>query len=99
MVTPLKKILKKIYFVTLLLGISLYTSLKESYLRHYTFFCLHLKDMLIHMQGLVNGPCYFVPQKFCEIAIVLYFFLRSPDSENKADAEFYFTATSLFDVI
>jgi hypothetical protein len=54
MVILLKKMLKKIYFVTLLLRVSLESGLKESFLRHYTFFYLHLKDRLIHVQDVVN---------------------------------------------
>ena len=61
MVILLKKMLKKMYFVTLLLGVSLESGLKECDLRHYTFLCLYLKDRLIHVQDVVNGPCFLFP--------------------------------------
>jgi len=75
MVVLLKKMLKKTCFVTLLLGVSLESGLKESYLRHYTFVCLHLKDRLIHVQDVVNGPCCLFPRNYVSFGTMLYFFL------------------------
>jgi len=43
MVMFVEKFLKKIYFVTLLLGVLLESGLKESYLSHYIFFLFTFK--------------------------------------------------------
>jgi hypothetical protein len=67
MVILLKKILKKMYFVTLLLRVSLESGLKLSYLRYYTSCCLHLKDRLIRVQDVVNGPCFLFPRNYVRL--------------------------------